>query len=298
MKISIITVTFNSEKTLRYTIESVLNQNYDDIEYLIIDGGSTDSTLDIIKCYEPKFEGKLHYISEPDKGIYDAMNKGIRLAKGKWINFMNGGDTFADNCIVGDFLRFAGDNPAADVIYGDFNRMLPDGGVRKSEFPDVVDKVFFYNKSVNHQASFIRSRLFRRFGMYDETFRIAADMDKWLMFVNNGCLFRHWERYVANFYLDGISSTHKQLLAEELGRIHEKRYGRREEKTVLQKISSRRDFLLFDIFPLLEIDDKNAGQTTVCKLFGVLPVYRKVSKHGKVRHYLFGFIPFLKIRQK
>ena len=63
MKISIITVTFNSEKTLRYTIESVLNQNYDDIEYLIIDGGSTDSTLDIIKCYEPKFEGKLHYIS-------------------------------------------------------------------------------------------------------------------------------------------------------------------------------------------------------------------------------------------
>ena len=236
--------------------------------------------------------------TEPDNGIYDAMNKGIRLAKGKWINFMNGGDTFADNCIVGDFLRFAGDNPAADVIYGDFNRMLPDGGVRKSEFPDVVDKVFFYNKSVNHQASFIRSRLFRRFGMYDETFRIAADMDKWLMFVNNGCLFRHWERYVANFYLDGISSTHKQLLAEELGRIHEKRYGRREEKAVLQKISSRRDFLLFDIFPLLEIDDKNAGQTTVCKLFGVLPVYRKVSKHGKVRHYLFGFIPFLKIRQK
>ncbi len=134
--------------------------------------------------------------------------------------------------------------------------------------------------------------------MYDETFRIAADMDKWLMFVNNGCLFRHWERYVANFYLDGISSTHKQLLAEELGCIHEKRYGRREEKAVLQKISSRRDFLLFDIFPLLEIDDKNAGQTTVCKLFGVLPVYRKVSKHGKVRHYLFGFIPFLKIRQK
>lgn len=63
------------------------------------------------------------------------MNKGIRLAKGKWINFMNGGDTFADSGIVGDFLRFAGDNPAVDVIYGDFNRMLPDGGVRKQNFP-------------------------------------------------------------------------------------------------------------------------------------------------------------------
>ena len=214
----------------------------------MVDGGSTDGSLEVIKHYKERID---ILISEPDNGIYDAMNKGIRLAKGKWINFMNGGDTFADNCIVGDFLRFAGDNPAADVIYGDFNRMLPDGGVRKSEFPDVVDKVFFYNKSVNHQASLIRSRLFRRFGMYDETFRIAADMVKWLMFVNNGCLFRHWERYVANFYLDGISSTHKQLLAEELGCIHEKRYGRREEKAVLQKISSRRDFLLFDIFPLL-----------------------------------------------
>ena len=89
MKISIITVTFNSEKTLRYTIESVLNQNYDDIEYLIIDGGSTDSTLDIIKCYEPKFEGKLHYISEPDKGIYDAMNKGILMATGNVVGFLN-----------------------------------------------------------------------------------------------------------------------------------------------------------------------------------------------------------------
>ena len=294
MQLSIVTVCYN-EKDIGRTCESIVSQSCQDFEWIVVDGGSTDGSLEVIKHYKERID---ILISEPDNGIYDAMNKGIRLAKGKWINFMNGGDTFADNGIVGDFLHFAGDNPAADVIYGDFNRMLPDGGVRKSEFPDVVDKVFFYNKSVNHQASFIRSRLFRRFGMYDETFRIAADMDKWLMFVNNGCLFRHWERYVANFYLDGISSTHKQLLAEELGCIHEKRYGRREEKTVLQKISSRRDFLLFDIFPLLEIDDKNAGQTTVCKLFGVLPVYRKVSKHGKVRHYLFGFIPFLKIRQK
>ena len=262
MQLSIVTVCYN-EKDIGRTCESIVSQSCQDFEWIVVDGGSTDGSLEVIKHYKERID---ILISEPDNGIYDAMNKGIR--------------------------------PAADVIYGDFNRMLPDGGVRKSEFPDVVDKVFFYNKSVNHQASFIRSRLFRRFGMYDETFRIAADMDKWLMFVNNGCLFRHWERYVANFYLDGISSTHKQLLAEELGCIHEKRYGRREEKTVLQKISSRRDFLLFDIFPLLEIDDKNAGQTTVCKLFGVLPVYRKVSKHGKVRHYLFGFIPFLKIRQK
>lgn len=117
--------------------------------------------------------------------------------------------------------------------------------------------------------------------MYDETFRIAADMDKWLMFVNNGCLFRHWERYVANFYLDGISSTHKQLLAEELGRIHEKRYGRREEKTVLQKISSRRDFLLFDIFPLLEIDDKMPDRQQSVNYSGFCPYTEKSASMEK-----------------
>ena len=104
MKISIITVTFNSEKTLRYTIESVLNQNYDDIEYLIIDGGSTDSTLDIIKCYEPKFEGKLHYISEPDKGIYDAMNKGILMATGNVVGFLNSDDLFIDKKVAEDIV--------------------------------------------------------------------------------------------------------------------------------------------------------------------------------------------------
>ena len=115
MKISIITVTFNSEKTLRYTIESVLNQNYDDIEYLIIDGGSTDSTLDIIKCYEPKFEGKLHYISEPDKGIYDAMNKGILMATGNVVGFLNSDDLFIDKKVAEDIVSAFDTN--TDAIY-------------------------------------------------------------------------------------------------------------------------------------------------------------------------------------
>ena len=115
MKISIITVTFNSEKTLRYTIESVLNQNYDDIEYLIIDGASTDSTLDIIKCYEPKFEGKLHYISEPDKGIYDAMNKGILMATGNVVGFLNSDDLFIDKKVAEDIVSAFDTN--TDAIY-------------------------------------------------------------------------------------------------------------------------------------------------------------------------------------
>ena len=92
MKFSLITVTFNSGMTLRDTIQSVLSQSYDDIEYIIIDGLSTDDTMDIIKEYEPQFSGRMHWVSEEDCGLYDAMNKGISLATGDYLCFLNAGD--------------------------------------------------------------------------------------------------------------------------------------------------------------------------------------------------------------
>lgn len=99
MQLSIVTVCYN-EKDIGRTCESIVSQSCQDFEWIVVDGGSTDGSLEIIKHYKERID---ILISEPDNGIYDAMNKGIRLAKGKWINFMNGGDTFADNCIVGDF---------------------------------------------------------------------------------------------------------------------------------------------------------------------------------------------------
>ena len=99
MKFSIITVCYNSEKTIRRTFESVLSQSFTDYEYIVVDGNSKDSTVEIIKEYEPKFNGRMHWISEPDNGIYDAMNKGIRMAKGDFINMMNSDDQIAPNAL-------------------------------------------------------------------------------------------------------------------------------------------------------------------------------------------------------
>ena len=94
MKISLVTVSFNSAKTLADTIESVLRQDYDDYEYLVIDGGSTDGTVDILKKYEPQFSGKMHWISEPDQGMYDGINKGIRMATGDVVGIINSDDFY------------------------------------------------------------------------------------------------------------------------------------------------------------------------------------------------------------
>ena len=101
-RISIITATYNSQETIRDTIESVINQKYNNIEYIIIDGASTDSTLDLIRSYEENFKKALidfRYISEPDNGIYDAMNKGIRMATGEWIGILNSDDWYNDSAV-------------------------------------------------------------------------------------------------------------------------------------------------------------------------------------------------------
>ena len=100
MKVSVITATWNSGKTLRTTLDSVLNQSYPDIEHIIVDGGSTDNTMEIIREYEPRYNGRLRYISEPDKGLYDAMNKGIQMATGEVVGILNSDDFYTSSDVV------------------------------------------------------------------------------------------------------------------------------------------------------------------------------------------------------
>ena len=124
MKISIITITYNSDKTLADTLESVLAQTYQEIEYIVVDGASKDGTMDLVKRYEPLFDGKMRYVSEPDKGLYDAMNKGMRMATGEVVGILNSDDFYTDREVlqrVADVFQ----KENVDAVYGDVHYVDP-----------------------------------------------------------------------------------------------------------------------------------------------------------------------------
>ncbi|MDR0864916.1 MAG: glycosyltransferase, partial [Candidatus Symbiothrix sp.] len=172
MKLSIITINLNNAEGLQRTIESVVSQTFTDYEYIIIDGGSTDGSVDIIKQYAEKFT---YWVSEPDKGIYNAMNKGIAIAKGEYCNFMNSGDWFYDNNVLTDvFCR----NIDVGIIIG--NTLFVNDKkttLYKSGFLNKCHKITFswlYNHTICHQATFIKREILCKFP-YDESKRIVSD---------------------------------------------------------------------------------------------------------------------------
>lgn len=291
MKLSIITVCFN-EKEIERTCKSIAAQSCSDFEWLVIDGGSTDGTLEILSRYE-KYITIL--ISEPDSGIYNAMNKGIKLAKGEWLNFMNGGDEFADKEVVKDFFNLVSMRQNCDVIYANYNGIL----LQKKqtvEFSGNLDKYFWYQQTINHQSAFIKRDIFRRFGLYDESYRIAADWEKWVVIANNDCRFSYWNRVVANFYLDGISAKQKEKLQEEKEKIHKAHFSAAEITEFSQRALHRYKIYLFGFIPFIAVKNKNSNSVVTYKLFGILPLYRIVQKHHIKRYYLFSLIPLIKIK--
>ena len=177
--ITIITATYNSEPTIKDTIESVLNQDYKDIEYIIIDGGSKDKTINIIKEFEPKFQGRLKWISEKDKGIYDAMNKGIRMATGDIIGILNSDDFFtSDDVILTVNETFERYNP--DAIYGDIHFVNDDNldkTVRYYSSKIFRRELMRFGFMPAHPSFYIKRECFDKFGLYNISYKIAADFE-------------------------------------------------------------------------------------------------------------------------
>jgi glycosyltransferase involved in cell wall biosynthesis len=165
--VTIITVVFNGQLTIEETIISVLNLRYKNLEYIIIDGGSTDQTIEILSRYNGKID---YWISEKDRGIYDAMNKGIDLASGYWINFMNCGDRFADKDVLDIFSTNTYD---ADIIYGD---AIVEYGHFQSVFKKVPLEKMWQRISFCHQASFTRSSLMKNW-KFDVQYKLSSDFD-------------------------------------------------------------------------------------------------------------------------
>lgn len=209
MMYSIITVCYNSEKTIGKCIESVLNQKFDDYEYILIDGCSTDNTISIANEYKQKFINKnidFFIFSEKDKGIYDAMNKGILKANGQWIIYMNSDDKFANENILNTVAKKA-DAEDVGVIYG--NVIVNNSGVLKYQKADYLAELKSgYKMPFCHQSTFTRRKILVKY-MFDISYKIIADIDLYLKLYEDGIKFQYIDKYISIFSNDGISQTRR-----------------------------------------------------------------------------------------
>jgi glycosyltransferase involved in cell wall biosynthesis len=193
VKVSVITILYNSAFTVEKTIKSVLEQTYDNVEFIVIDGGSNDGSIEILNKYRDQIDT---LIIEPDDGIYEAMNKGIDLATGEWICFMNSNDYFFNSRVIEDV--FSSDHDA-DIIYG--YCIDPDTG--KAVMPLSLDE-FWRRIPINHQSAFIKSKYYKE-RPYEVKYRISSIYDFLYFWYCNGLKFKYIEMPVAVYDMKGIS---------------------------------------------------------------------------------------------
>lgn len=215
-KVTIVTVTYNCASVLERTIKSVINQTYGDIEYVVIDGGSKDGTIDVIRRYESQIT---YWKSEPDKGIYDAMNKGIAKATGQWINFMNAGDFFCDNNVISSvFQKHIPDS--VGFIYGK-NKSITEDGIKEDGKPVTFmeQKGKYRNMAANHQAIFVRTSLARLYP-FDLTFKLCADYNMIMTIWKAGYKGLYADLYVSTTeQREGASANNRNVQRLEEARV-------------------------------------------------------------------------------
>lgn len=223
MKVSIITIAYNNLEGLKVTYESIRRQTFSDYEWLVVDGGSTDGTKQFLEEHDSELA---YWCSEPDKGVYNAQNKGTRHATGEYCIYMNSGDSF----FADDVLEKVFDSQTdADVIYGNWMLVFQNGKTRLGVAPEVADIAYFFDDNMCHQSMLIRrSAVLER--PYDESFRIYADWEEWLALVVTGKTFRKIDMTICNFMVGGISTgdnaseTLKQERKAEIKRINQRYY--------------------------------------------------------------------------
>ena len=236
MKVSIITVCKNAENAIERTMLSVVTQTCfsENIEYLIVDGASTDKTTEIIQQYANKYPIK--WISEPDSGIYNAMNKGIKLATGDYLLFLNAGDYLIHYNVIKSLMNLFESNEF-DVIYGNTLSINPISElywIKAIANPDIF---FFAEDSLPHQAIFYKRNLFDKFGLYDENFTILADNVFNKKIICDGRVsIKHINQIISVFLGDGISSTNTKLHQQERKIFQEKYFS----KEVIEKIETQK----------------------------------------------------------
>ncbi|AQR96993.1 glycosyltransferase family 2 protein [Clostridium saccharoperbutylacetonicum] len=246
MKVSIITICLNSEKYIEQTIQSVLTQTYKDIEYIIIDGMSTDSTLDIIEKYKPLFKERLKVISEKDSGIYNAMNKGIKYSTGEVIGIINSDDWYEEDAVENVVEMY--DSKDESIIYGTMVNRINNEISRIG----IANYKELHNCMIGHPTVFVPRSIYDKFGFFDENFRIAADYELMLKFYSNKVNFKFVNKVIANFREGGISTTNIELCKKETLNIR-KIYGYKNELfSIDPRINSEIKYLWDNLFINLE----------------------------------------------
>jgi glycosyltransferase involved in cell wall biosynthesis len=232
-KLSIITINLNNAQGLRKTIESVVNQTYNDFEYIIIDGGSSDGSVELIKEYADKIT---YWVSEPDNGIYNAMNKGILKATGEYCLFLNSGDWLVDNILSLVFNNAIN----VDILYGNIIKQysIKESEIFKGCAKEYLTLLDFMFDKISHQAAFIKRNLFLIFGFFDERFKIASDV---LFFarviIKENVTYKYIDLNITNFDPYGIGN-----------------FGEDEKKIALETLFSKR--ILDDYYYLKELKDQ------------------------------------------
>lgn len=299
MKLSIITITYNNAEGLRRTIQSVQSQTFRDFEHIIMDGGSTDGSVEIIREYADNeairqagykairqenskadnlalspnhliTSSPIIWISEKDRGIYDAQNKGIRLAHGEYCYFLNAGDTFCNEHVLELIFKPLTFNlspltSTPDILYG--NEIIVDGNgqrigiARGVENPSFVD---LYNSCMKHQASFIHRRLFEQYGMYDTDMRICSDFDWFFRVIafHDDVTLQYMDVDIAYFENTGLSYHSPELCAKERLQIFDRYMSKRMQ----------RDYAVLGKYPRLS----RVGENKMVKL--LLRIANKLLK--------------------
>lgn len=217
MKISIIMVTYNAEKTIENSLLSLIKQDYKEKEIILIDGASTDRTMEIVKKYRDKIT---YLVSEPDNGIYFAMNKGISVAMGDFISFLSSGDFYVNNHVISETVKKI--LPETEVYFGNLFLQI-DKKWRKWKSDKSLEKLYS-RCSVGSPSSFVRKHIFEKFGSFDERYRCSGDYEFWLRLYTNHVKFQIGDQYMILMSDGGISSDPRKVAYKEDREIV-KKYG-------------------------------------------------------------------------
>lgn len=223
MTLSIITINRNNAVGLEKTLASVAAQTFKEFEYIVIDGASIDESAEVIKAHETEF-AHLKWVSEPDMGIYNAMNKGLKMASGNYIQILNSGDCLVADDVIERMTQALQEKGYPNILYGNMVKCFPDGRrlVDKGFAGQEITMLGMYTGTLNHDSAYIRRDLFKKYGYYDETLRIVSDW-KWYLqvIIFGGEQPQYVDMDVTLFDMEGFSETNKDLAKVERKKVLE-----------------------------------------------------------------------------